>query len=283
MTRRLNATRAQDILPDKRAASERNRAERCTWSSWGPHTRTRAAGCVGGYYSSSFALPLFKHEPAAVLRDRAINEGLLAKQTDSDKQIGDRWTGEEGTRERERGRPSKEEERHDQLSLVNAGLHPLLSSFPLLLVSGPSYDASPHPSLLFPVLSLAHLLSSPTCYSLHVPFFVSSLSLFSFSSFFPNPFPLLSFYFSLLLPFYIFPFVFLLSLLIVSLFFLLFHPHLYITRWILFVFDGSSLRILDKTFSIIKGMVHLNKASKKEKHSSICQQWEAAPLNTPSD
>lgn len=107
MTRRLNATRAQDTLSDKVAASERNRAERCTRSSWA-HTRTRAAGCVGGYYSSSFTLPLFKHEPAAVLRDGAINEGLLAKQTDSDKQIGDQWTGEEAReREREGGQAKK--------------------------------------------------------------------------------------------------------------------------------------------------------------------------------
>lgn len=67
------------------------------------YTCTHTAACVGGYYLYSL-LSLFKHEPAAVLRDGAVNEGLLAKQTNRNGQTGEEWRRE---RERENGRASK--------------------------------------------------------------------------------------------------------------------------------------------------------------------------------
>lgn len=85
------------------------------------HTQTQArvhtAGRVGGYYPSLFTLSLFKHEPAAVLRDGAVNEGLLAKQTNRDEQIGDEWRGEgDGSQ--------ASKKRHNQISQDDAGLCP---------------------------------------------------------------------------------------------------------------------------------------------------------------
>lgn len=84
-------------------------------------------------------LSLFKHEPAAVLRDGAVNEGLLAKQTNRDEQIGDEWRGE--------GDDSQaSKKRHNQISQDDAGLRPPLSSLnsfsTLLRCSSPSFLSS---------------------------------------------------------------------------------------------------------------------------------------------
>lgn len=112
-------------------------------SSTAPHTQTQThkhtPGRVGGYYPSLFTLSLFKHEPAAVLRDGAVNEGLLAKQTNRDKQIGEEWRGE--------GDDSQaSKKRHNQISQDGAGLRPPLSSLhsfsTVLCCSPPSFLSS---------------------------------------------------------------------------------------------------------------------------------------------
>lgn len=102
-------------------------------------THKHTAGRVGGYYPSLFTLSLFKHEPAAVLRDGAVNEGLLAKQTNRDEQIGDEWRGE--------GDDSQaSKKRHNQISQDDAGLRPPLSSLhsfsTLLRCCSPSFLCS---------------------------------------------------------------------------------------------------------------------------------------------
>lgn len=151
------------------------------------HTQTQThkhtAGRVGGYYPSLFTLSLFKHEPAAVLRDGAVNEGLLAKQTNRDEQIGDEWRGG--------GDDSQvSKTRHNQISQDDAGLRPPLSSLhpfsTLLRCSTPSFlspflcpfssifytqtSVNLHRSVLSDLFFLQYLINSFPLSSPPVPF-----------------------------------------------------------------------------------------------------------------